>query len=366
MEILDFLSSLKSRDAALVYFWLRNQTGGAGLLEATSLERIATGLNADKLATSRGAGFTAAVVRSKLKELETVGVVDRETLDGSTFNLYVYNPIPLPTVETVEEPAVDPYGGRRLFNFENENENEIQNENEKTLNKENILIINKKINNQAGDVEAKPPTPCGAGATSNAPTPEEATRRVDWNDEAVKKTRHEIASIVWEPEINPGIIDRLTAACVLGISGVDKRRALKIARNAVEERDRYLSSEGRAGKSRVWKALGYSVKRIYDSSGYAWTPTRPGMEPEPTRRRMIMNDENKQEEATAPERQYTQSDSEGFTIDDLGMDFRAFSTEVSKRLHTRPGFDTQARAQKIRAALRGLKLASELEAVPAS
>ena len=146
MQILEFISSLKSRDAALVYFWLREKTGGAGRLDDTSLERIATGLTADKLTTSRGANFTAAVVRSKLKELETVGVVDREETDGAAFNLYVYNPIPLPAISEETEPVetVDHYAGRTLldsyFENENENENEIEKEKETRINR-NILIL---------------------------------------------------------------------------------------------------------------------------------------------------------------------------------------------------------------------------------
>ena len=378
MGLVDFINSLKSRDAALVYFWLRDQIGGAGRVETTSFEKIAVKLNAANLVTSRGAAFTAAVVRSKFKELETVGVVDREEVDGATFNIYVFNPIPgyAPAAEPVEEPKPDPYGGRRLFDFhfENENENENRNgiekaENARAHNKENILI-NKKINNPEGEEKTNPPTSSAVGATPppthDAPTPEEATRRVNWDDDAVKATRREIASIVWEHEINPEIIDRLTAACVLGIGGIDKRRVIRIAKNAVSERDLYVSSNGRAGKSHVWKALGYSVKRIYDAGGYAWTPTRTGIEPSPYQR-PAPNARPQQSPApeTPPQRVYTPADAEGFTVDDLNLDYADFALEVKKRLHTRYGVDTHIRAAKIRDALRGLKLASEMEAAPA-
>lgn len=322
MQILEFINSLKSRDAALVYFWLREKTGGVGRLEGTSLERIATGLTVDKLTTSRGANFTAAVVRSKLKELETVGVVDREDADGATFNLYVYNPIPLPMGDEIapepEPEPVDLYDGRTLFDFhyenENENENEIEKEKEPRINRE--ILINKKINNPKGEDQEEPePQPSTTPEPkSDAPTPDDAVSRIDWRREDVQRLRDELTAIVWEPDINPAIIDRLTATCVLGVAGVDRRRVFRIARDAARQRELYVASDGRAGKSHAWKALGYSVKRVYDAAGYAWTPTKPGIEPAPGRRGAGMTEQTPTQTPTQDDDACFYRDKNGYLV----------------------------------------------------
>lgn len=355
MDTVRFLSQIKTRDAALIYFWLRDRLrGGTGLIGTTTFETLASRLNAAGLKTSRGALFTAAVVRARLNELEGVSAIIRDAVDAGAFILYVYEPKEEPAADPTEcEPPVDYYAGKSLFDFHFENENENENQNEKTKSHKEEYIyqeINKQINNREGEARK-------AENVEALPTVEEATSRVDWADQDVQRLRSELARIVWEPEINPGLIDRLAAAGALGIAGADRRRCMRIARDAVNERDRYERTEGRAGKSHIWKALGYSVKKLYDAAGYEWTPTRPGVEPEPRRASVCPVAIATTPPAENPAKEITEADAEGFKVEDLKDDLTTFQAKVRARLHTKPGLETWTRALKIRNAIQGLKLA---------
>ena len=129
MDTVRFLSQIKTRDAALIYFWLRDRLrGGTGLIGTTTFETLASRLNAAGLKTSRGALFTAAVVRARLNELEGVSAIIRDVVDAGAFILYVYEPKEEPAADPTEcEPPVDYYAGKSLFDFHFENENENEN-----------------------------------------------------------------------------------------------------------------------------------------------------------------------------------------------------------------------------------------------
>lgn len=365
------LKSLKTRDAALIFCWLQSKTGGVGETRTTSYDAIAAEINADGLKTSRNAPFSGAVVRARLAELEKVDVIGmNHGEDPGTFSIFVYHPAPAVTQEEgteVEEMKQEPdlYAGRSLFHFENENENE--NENGKKSPSHNKEYINKKINNHAMEEREVSTTKVQDVPVEPQPVTnpvEDATNRVDFNAPKVAAFRAKIAGMVWDPGINPALIDRLTAAAVLKIGGVDARRALAIAREAVEARDLYRRTDGRAGKRYAWQSLGYSVKRIYETAGYTWTPTPIASEPAPVAFRRVVFDqiEKPKPEPTpaAVNRETTNIDetieaAAGFSVDALDLDPAVFEREVSKKLHTRPGIETKARALTIRSALRTLK-----------
>lgn len=293
---LQLLSRLKTRDAAVIYeylFELNNRA--AGEIKDMTFDSIAAGLNAAGLKTGRGSKFTAVVVRNRFSELEDVEIVERvETVPGS-FNLFVFM---YPGAvgdrrreQAVEEtPASDPYKGRTLFDysqerapieskpsprfhFQNENENENdKDEKQSAHTKEEYININKKINNQDFEVEAE---------EDARPSTSDVRTLVDFTDPKVARFRKEIVKRAWEPSINPDLIDRIVAIAVLKIGGADSAACFAMIRDAKDAVRRYENTDGRAGRSKIWETLAWSAKRVYDTNGWKWTPTRIGSEPRP-------------------------------------------------------------------------------------
>jgi hypothetical protein len=290
---LRLLKRLKTRDAAVVYeflFELLNRS--AGSFSETSYERIAADLTRAGILTAREAAFTARVVRSKLDELESVGVVERAYITASSFELFVY--MPYPSAEDQEQRAPET-GGKTLFDFaspepvETRSQNGSQNGNENgngekttvAINKE--LIINKKINKARVKREVFHPEPQAEPEPDSfdGPTTDEVRVRVKFENPKVARFRAEVARRCWEPTTNPDLIDRLVALAVLEVGGTKARDVFGMISDARDSRDRYERTDGRAGRSKIWESLVYAAKRIYETNGWKWTRTKIGSEPRP-------------------------------------------------------------------------------------
>ena len=50
---------------------------------------------------------------------------------------------------------------------------------------------------------------------------------------------------------------------------------------AQASRDLWKRTDGRAGREKLWETLAFQVKRVYETNGWRWTPTRIGSEPRP-------------------------------------------------------------------------------------
>ena len=338
---LKLLTRLKTRDAAVVYEYLFERLNRSpGSIERASYESIAADLSKAGILTARGAAFTARVIRTKLDELEELEVVAREHVDAAAFTLFVFLPYPCaPEEEKKPEPVVDSYGGRTLFDFveaesdadasdqnrsQNGNGNGSQNGNgEKSqvaINKENI-INNKKINKAVlesnfpsrtcerpdGRAQRDAPT-SDRRAPRDAPTSERRAPRdalalaapsgalqprlekrstdairelVDFNATKVAALRALVCRRMWEPSTNPDLIDRVVALVALRVGGTRAVDVGTMIERAKEARDRYERTDGRAGRERIWETVCYQTKRIYETNGWTWTPTKLGSEPRP-------------------------------------------------------------------------------------
>ncbi len=327
------LCKLKTRDAALVYEYLfETLNRDAQKIVKTSFDQIATSMTGAGLTTSRGACFTSAVVRAKVRELEELEIVEREQINGAEFSLFLTSETqpssnaasvratapeqvdgareeqvqigtidePVDDVEQrvfSNEPAVPSDSPRRVhYHYENENENE--NEHEKVvekvaLNKENIL--NKKINKKvcfcsldqerqgSPDVrERRENRESQAPLETDArPSTDDIRVKIDFSNPKIARFRSEIVRRVWERDVNPDLIDRLTALAVLKLGGLNASGVFALCAEARDAAARYERTEGRAGRPKIWHTLGYSCKRVYEASGWKWTRTQIGSEPKP-------------------------------------------------------------------------------------
>ncbi len=310
---LKLLTRLKTRDAAVVYEYLFERLDRSpGAIEGTSCERIAAELARDGIQTARGAAFSARVVRSKLDELEELEVVQRESIEGATFTLFVYLPYPrLPEDGEEKKPEpVDHYGGRTLFDClpktETKTETVLETEMEtaeKTsvaINKEN-KVNNKKINKarlESKKVSTPKPTivastpttsdgaevgiePTASKTAFKKPATDEIRSRINFADPIAAGLRKQIALDMWEPSTNPDLIDRVVALILLGVGGTKGSDVKSMIAKAKEARDRFERTDGRFGRERIWESVCYQTKRIYETNGWTWTPTRLGSEPRP-------------------------------------------------------------------------------------
>ena len=376
----ELLLRVKTRDAALLYCWMK-KVAPAGRLSYTNLDALASWVNADGLRTSRESAFTTRVIRERLQELEGAGLIGR-VYGENYFDVYIYNP-EIADID-IEDIDHDENGNGNGNGNGNRYGNGIgTDQRARARNKEYIYKINKQINNQEGktmrettwkDLQEEPIQIDEATQNQRkpqGPTPEEALRKINFSDEKVARFRADIVKRIWEPDINPELIDRLVGAAVLKLANFNVKAAFNLCRAAQESRSLYDRTDGRAGKKHLWQTIGYSIKRIYEAAGYVWTPTRIGNEPAPEYRPIIpaeaMRSDRQRAEANTPierpeePKDYGDRQVEGFTVGDLHKSIDEFEREVRARFNTRPGIETRARALEIRNALRGLvALASEL------
>lgn len=396
--MLQFLRRVTSRDALVLYFLFLTISENRPVVARLSYARLADELTRRRLYTARGIAFTPAVVRAKCQDLVEVGLLASVKVDVNLFDF------------TVKRVAID------FTNLSSHFQNEIENENENQDLKSapiSFISLNKQINKpqetltedlkeKSAETERRAPqieAPQVAGArveTAEVEAAEEGvgTREearsvaeirdaVDFEDARVVELRKKIVEIVWEPELNRDLVDRLVGAAVLGLSGISGRDAVALARNAAESRARYLRTDGRAGRRRAWETLGLAVKRIYDEAGWRWVPTRVSTEPKPQVQKWTLVPQQvvkrgggkptapvaeKEESAArerapremvapAPREDVESSNArdccEGFTVEDLATPLREFETIVARRFRL-GRLQAAMKAAMIRGALRDL------------
>ncbi len=391
--MLQFLRRVTSRDALVLYFLFLTISENRPVVARLSYARLADELTRRRLYTARGIAFTPAVVRTKCQDLVEVGLLASVKVDVNLFDF------------AVKRVAID------FTNLSSHFQNEIENENENQDLKSapiSFISLNKQINKpqetlsedlkeKSAETERRAPqieapqvaearveaAEEGVGAREEARSVAEIRDAVDFEDARVVELRKKIVEIVWEPELNRDLVDRLVGAAVLGLSGISGRDAVALARNAAESRARYLRTDGRAGRRRAWETLGLAVKRIYDEAGWRWVPTRVSTEPKPQVQKWTLvpqqvvkrgggkptapvaeKEESAARErapremvATAPREDVESSNArdccEGFTVADLATPLREFETIVARRFRL-GRLQAAMKAAMIRGALRDL------------
>lgn len=389
--MLQFLRRVTSRDALVLYFLFLSISENRPVVARLSYARLADELTRRRLYTARGIAFTPAVVRAKCQDLVEVGLLASVKVDVNLFDF------------AVKRVAID------FTNLSSHFQNEIENENQDLKSAPiSFISLNKQINKpqetltedlkeKSAETERRAPqieapqvaearveaAEEGVGAREEARSVAEIRDAVDFEDARVVELRKKIVEIVWEPELNRDLVDRLVGAAVLGLSGISGRDAVALARNAAESRARYLRTDGRAGRRRAWETLGLAVKRIYDEAGWRWVPTRVSTEPKPQVQKWTLvpqqvvkrgggkptapvaeKEESAARErapremvATAPREDVESSNArdccEGFTVADLATPLREFETIVARRFRL-GRLQAAMKAAMIRGALRDL------------
>lgn len=231
-------------------------------------------------------------------------------------------------------------------------------------NKYKINIKNKKINQTVNFAEVGETGATVDKTSTTAPDDSESVRDVanvravvDFDAPNVAALRDDIARRIWEPTVNPDLIDRLTAAVVLRVGGATRTTVDSIIGEAMSERTLYERSNGRAGKRTAWSAATLRVKRLYENAGWRWSPTRFADEPRPTRRAVAVAPVAVKSSTVEPTRSLDElrAVASGFTVADLDLSFDAFKIAVRDRRRPANAFDLDRLAFEIRGALRELK-----------
>lgn len=390
--MLQFLRRVTSRDALVLYFLFLTISENRPAAPRLSYARIAEELTRRGLYTARGIEFTPAVVRAKCQDLVELGLLAYVKVDVNLFDF------------AVKRVAIDLASLSSNFQTENEIQNQIENETDNQNLKSasiSFISLNKQINKPQETLreDLKDKTPESARPQIEAPRFEESEKgsgareetrnvaeirdAVDFEDARVLELRKKVVEIVWEPELNRDLVDRLVGAAVLRLSGISPRDAVALARDAAESRARYARTDGRAGRRRAWETLGLAVKRIYDEAGWRWVPTRVAAEPKPQVQKMTLVPQQLVERGTrrsyalatekeeaaprmiatpqrvdnAPretvESSKARKSCEGFTIADLSTPIEEFETLVARRFRL-GRLQAAMKAATIRSALRDL------------
>lgn len=256
----------------------------------------------------------------------------------------------LETVETVEFTAVPAVSSRVASACDD--------------NKYKINIKNKKINQSANFAEVEETGATVDRTSTSAPADSESVRDVayiravvDFEAPKVAALRSSIVERIWEPTVNPDLIDRLTAAVVLHVGGATKTTVDSIIAEALNERTLYDRSNGKAGKRTAWSAATLRVKRLFENAGWRWSPTRFADEPRPSRRSVVVADAKPSTANRVATRSHDELNAivDGFTVADLDLSFDAFKIAVRDRRQPANAFDLDRLAFEIRGALRELK-----------
>lgn len=286
---LQFYSAVKRIDAVVLYEYVFSIAleGEPGAIHATTFEQIAERLNGYGLRTARDQRWTAATVRANVAVLERVGVAIREPISRAEFNLHVARYAGTPSAATTDtEPPVPPKPTATVekipvhssVRFENENENENERRNsisETTVpNTRELILINKSIKESILESEPKEPD-------RDAPTVDDAVRRVDFTDDKVRRLRQAISRDVYEPGLHADLVDRAATAIVQKIATPNELKAA--IRQAKENLRIQEITNGTKGKNTLWRTLALFVKAWFDEAGYIWTPTANRREKSPFR-----------------------------------------------------------------------------------
>lgn len=367
----DLLKRLKTRDAALLYCYLSTKKSStSGKVSSVSLEAIAAGMNNEELRTSRASYFTARIIRDRVAELEEAGIIERVQREDDKFDVVVFSTADFVAPRGKKEKPICQTSSSEsvpitVTGTVTGTETVTESVNARARIEEINIYKNKQINNQGceGKNNFEVRNDCRRSI-------DDAIKRVDFSSEKVAAFRSKLVEIIWEEDLNRELVDRLTAAAVLGIGGLNDKGAFKLCREAADAKRLYEKTDGRAGKKRIWQSLGYAVKRIYDAEGYEWTSTKIENEPAPKRQAIIpafaavlstaKTKEKKSEEPKAatistPASSDCNATVEGFTAAEaLNASLEEFERVVARRCKTKSAMETRIKAFSIRDQLRRL------------
>lgn len=365
----DLLKRLKTRDAALLYCYLSTKKSStSGKVSSVSLEAIAAGMNNEELRTSRASYFTARIIRDRVAELEEAGIIERVQREDDKFDVVVFSTADFVAPRGKKEKPICQTSSSESVPITvtgTGTETVTESVNARARIEEINIYKNKQINNQGseGKNNFEVRNDCRRSI-------DDAIKSVDFSEEKIAAFRAKLVDIVWEPDLNRELIDRLTAAAVLGIGGLNDKGAFKLCREAADAKRLYEKTDGRAGKKRIWQSLGYAVKRFYDAEGYEWTSTKIENEPAPKRQAIIpafaavlstaKTKEKKSEEPKAatistPASSDCNATVEGFTAAEaLNASLEEFERVVARRCKTKNAMETRIKAFSIRDQLRRL------------
>ena len=369
----DLLKRLKTRDAALLYCYLSTKKSStSGKVSSVSLEAIAAGMNNEELRTSRASYFTARIIRDRVAELEEAGIIERVQREDDKFDVVVFSTADFVAPRGKKEKPICQTSSSESVPITvtgtgtgTETETVTESVNARARIEEINIYKNKQINNQGSEGKNNFEV-----RSDNPRSIDDAVKRVDFSEEKIAAFRAKLVDIVWEPDLNRELIDRLTAAAVLGIGGLNDKGAFKLCREAAAAKTLYEKTDGRVGKKRIWQSLGYAVKRFYDAEGYEWTSTKIENEPAPKRQAIIpafaaalstaKTKEKKSEEPKAatistPASSGCNATVEGFTAAEaLNASLEEFERVVARRCKTKSVMETRIKAFSIRDQLRRL------------
>lgn len=367
----DLLKRLKTRDAALLYCYLSTKKSStSGKVSSVSLEAIAAGMNNEELRTSRASYFTARIIRDRVAELEEAGIIERVQREDDKFDVVVFSTADFVAPRGKKEKPICQTSSSEsvpitVTGTVTGTETVTESVNARARIEEINIYKNKQINNQGceGKNNFEVRNDCRRSI-------DDAIKRVDFSSEKVAAFRSKLVEIIWEEDLNRELVDRLTAAAVLGIGGLNDKGAFKLCREAADAKRLYEKTDGRAGKKRIWQSLGYAVKRFYDAEGYEWTSTKIENEPAPKRQAIIpafaavlstaKTKEKKSEEPKAstistPAPSDCNATVEGFTAAEaLNASLEEFERVVARRCKTKSAMETRIKAFSIRDQLRRL------------
>ena len=329
------------------------------------------------VATRFSLDLTDSQARKRVKALESRGLVKIEPRrERGRFDFFVFAPqiaesatvaetaanVETKALETVETVGITtvPAASSRVAPACDDN-------------KYKINIKNKKINQTANFAEVEETGATVDRTSTTAPADSESVRDVadvravvDFGAPKVAALRDDIARRIWEPTVNPDLIDRLTAAVVLRVGGATKTTVDSIIAEALNERTLYDRSNGKAGKRAAWSAATLRVKRLFENAGWRWSPTRFADEPRPNRRAVVAASRPQKPAEMTATRSLDELNAivEGFTVDDLDLSFDAFKVAVRDRRRPANAFDIDRLAFEIRGALRELKKSENFQISP--
>lgn len=127
----------------------------------------------------------------------------------------------------------------------------------------------------------------GADLVTCSPSASEVRNLCDFDAADVRSLRSKVARVLYEDTVHPDVIDRATAAIVLGIGGFDLPQLRRINAEAEHEAEIYRESGGLRGKKYRWMITNLRLKRLYRLHGWAYPATRLGYEMSPFKVREV-------------------------------------------------------------------------------
>lgn len=268
----NLIKKINKRDAILLYaFYALKLREDPNALRETSYERIAVELNGANCLTARGFAFTAAVVRSRVAELERAGAARREETAPGKFNLTL---VELEKTDAAAKDACESETSSGAYAPEPNDVHERLIATRTRARKSNK--INKLINKNFKTISSE--------EEDSRPTVDDVVAELDLNDPRAVSVRRRLLQELYEPGLHADLIDR--TICALAKHYVSPKELKDAIRIAQEEKRVRETTNGFKGAKTLWQTFCLYVKSWYDAAGIRWTPTSFRREPAPMPRQL--------------------------------------------------------------------------------